>query len=128
MDADFSEFNQLARDLNDAGENIARFVDKAIKFTAVNVKKDWRQGADRSGLGLYAADIDFDMQYPRGEIIAEIGPTPGDSGGLGIVEDAPGDVKSAPQHAGRDALEANEEDFIRGLEIAIADSLGVVFE
>ena len=56
-------------------------------------------------------------------IEGEIGPTPGDSGSFGLVEDANGGVKSAPQHAGRDAARKNEADFIRGLTKAAGDIL-----
>lgn len=133
MDGDFSEFRALAADLTNAGNDIGRFVDKALKVTATNVKNDWREGAETSaGEGFteaYPRSIFFDMKYGPGGITAEIGPELGRPGGsAGFREEAPGDVLSSPTHAGRDALEANEDDFIRGLEIAIADSLGVVFE
>lgn len=123
MSDDFSEMYTLAADLTSAGGAINRFAKKAIEVTARNVKDDWRQGADRSGLGGYAGDIDYDMRYPGGAIEAEIGPTPGDSGSFGFVEEATGDVRSAPQHAGRDAVRANEDDLIRGLETAALDAI-----
>ena len=119
MADDFSELYELAADLTSAPEVAARFVKKAVEVTARNVKDDWRQGADRRGLHGYAADIDYDMKYPGGSIDAEVGPTPGDSGSFGFVEEAGGGVRSAPQHAGRDAVRAYEAYFARGLEIAI---------
>lgn len=123
MADDFSELAQLAADLTEAPHAAARFVKKAIQFTATEVKQDWRQGAERTGLSGYAASIDYDMQYPGGAIEAEIGPNLGrNQGSFGFVEDAPGGVRSAPQHAGRDAARANEDDFVRGLEIAIFDA------
>lgn len=123
MADDFSELAELAADLTDAPEVAARFVKKAIQFTATEVKQDWRQGAERTGLSGYAASIDYDLLYPGGAIEAEIGPNLGrNQGSFGFVEDAPGGVRSAPQHAGRDAVRANEDDFVRGLEIAIFDA------
>ena len=54
---------------------------------------------------------------------AEVGPHLGrNQGSFGFVEDANGGVRSAPQHAGRDALRANEADFERGLQIALFDA------
>lgn len=122
-DDDFSELYELAADLTHVPDTANRNIKKAIEVTARHIKDDWRRGADRTGLGKYAADIDYDMEYPRGAIAAEIGPTIGDSGSFGLVEEGGPGVKSAPQHAGRDAVEANEEDFLRGLEIAIYDAL-----
>lgn len=118
---DFSELAALAADLSDAPAEVVPFARKAVEVTARRVKDDWRKGADRTGLHGYAASVDYDM---KSGIAAEIGPNPEKNQGVfGLVEDANGDVKSAPQHAGRDALEANEEDFCRGLEIAVADGL-----
>lgn len=123
MADDFSELNQLAADLTRVPDKANKFVKKALEVTARNVKDDWRQGADRTGLGAYAADIDYEIKTPSGEIVAEIGPTVGDSGSFGFVEDGGGNVRSAPQHAARDAVRANEDDFVRGLEIAVFDAL-----
>lgn len=123
MADDFTELLELAADLTQVPADTARNVKKAVEVTARHVKDDWRQGAERSGLHGYAADIDYEFEFGRGEIAAVVGPTPGDAGSLGIVEDAPGDVRSAPQHAGRDAMRANEDDFERGIMLAALDSL-----
>lgn len=122
MADDFSELYQLAADLTAAPPEANRNVRKAIEVTSRHVKDGWQAGAKRTGLGGYAADIDYDVNVTASTIEGEIGPTPGDAGSLGIVEEAPGGVRSAPQHAGRDALESNEEDFIKGLEIALYDA------
>lgn len=123
MTDDFSELFALEADLRAAGPKVARNVVKALHVTAGHVKADWKQAADRTGLHAYAADIDYDLEIRPGEISAEVGPTPdGDAGGLGIVEDAPGGVRSRPQHAGRDALRANEDDFERGVLLAALDA------
>lgn len=129
MSDDFSDLYELAADLTGAPAKANRNIDKALKFTSVEIKKDWQQGAERTGLTGYAASIDFDMKYSSNEIASEIGPNLGrNQGSLGLVEDANGGVRSAPQHAGRDAMEANEADFIRGLEIAVFDATAEAIE
>lgn len=128
MADDFSELANLAADLSSVPAAANRNIKKAIEVTARTVRDDWRQGAEVSRGGgfteKYASSIFYDLKYPGGAIEAEIGPEVGRPGGsAGFLEDAPGGVMAAPQHAGRNALEANEEDFIRGLEIAIFDAL-----
>lgn len=128
MSDDFAELRELAADLTAAPEEARPFIRKALQVTAHNIKDDWRKGANRSGLSRYAADITYETKDKASEIEAEIGPTIGDSGSFGFVEDAGGGVKSAPQHAGRDAKEANEQDFVDGLELAIFDGLRAAIE
>jgi len=128
MADDFSELRELAADLTRAPAEARPFVRKALQVTAQHIKDDWRKGANRSGLARYAADITYETKEKASEIEAEIGPTIGDSGSFGFVEDAGGGVKSAPQHAGRDAMEANEDDFADGLEHAIFDGLRAAIE
>lgn len=128
MSDDFSELRSLGSDLLGAPEASRPLIRKALQVTARNIKDQWREGAYRSGLENYAADITYETSEKPAVIEAEIGPTIGDSGSFGLVEDAKGGVQSAPQHAARDALEANEEDFLNGLEIAIADGLRETIE
>lgn len=121
MSDDFSEIGALAHDIDQVvPKNMSRNVVKALQHTSVEIKKDWQQGAARTGLHGYAASIDFDIEASAQLIESEIGPNLDRNQGMfGFVEDAGGDVHSAPQHAGRDALEANEDDFYRGIEIAL---------
>lgn len=132
MADDFSELRQLEADLRSVPPVANRNVKKAIEVTARHIKDDWREGAtvSRGYAKTYAAAVDYNLKYPGGAIEAEIGPSLGKTPGAsaGFLEDAPGDVKAAPQHAGRDALEANEDDFERGLEIAIFEALGGVMD
>lgn len=122
-DDDFSELAGLAADMSKAPAAASRNILSAIKFTSVELKRDWVQGAERTGLTGYAYSVDFDVSVSADDIVSEIGPNLNrNQGSLGFVEDAPGDVRSAPQHAGRDALRANEDDFFRGLEIALFDA------
>lgn len=126
MPDDFSEIAELAADLTSVPAEANRNIKKAVEVTARNVKDDWRQGAEVSSsyAERYASSIFYDIKYPGGAIEAEIGPELGRPGGsAGFLEDAPGGVRAAPQHAGRDALEANEDDFSRGLEIAITNAV-----
>lgn len=125
FDVDFSELNKFIADLGDAPLKVIPNVRKAVEVTARHVKDDWRKGAKRSGLAKYAASVDYDMKLDTdGEISAEIGPNLSKAQGMfGLVEDAPGGVRSAPQHAGRKAAKNNEADFIAGLTKAIGDVL-----
>ncbi|GAA4762612.1 hypothetical protein [Microbacterium gilvum] len=118
-----AELYELAADLTAAPAEARKNVVKATQVSAHHIKDDWRQGAERTGLEGYAAKIDYDLEDAGTEVSAEIGPQLGGQGSLGLVEDAPGGVQSAPQHAGRDALEANENDYVRGLEIAVFDAI-----
>jgi hypothetical protein len=120
---DFSELMKLAADLEGVPAKVSPNIRKAVQVTAHNIKRDWRAAADRTGLGGYAADITYETKESRAGFEAEIGPTIGDSGSFGLVEDANGGVRSAPQHAAKDAVRKNEPDFIRGLQIAIEDIL-----
>lgn len=125
MADDFSEVVALARDLGAAPLKVIPNVRKAIEVSARHVKDDWAKGARRRGLRGYAASVDYDMKLAAdGAIGAEIGPNLGKAqGSFGFVEDAPGGVRSAPQHAGRKAAKAVEADFIEGLSKAIGDVL-----
>ena len=127
-DDDFSELYELAADLTHVPDTANRNIKKAVEVTARHIKDDWRQGAEVSrGGGFsenYSSSIFYDVKVGAGEIGAEIGPELGRPGGsAGFLEEGGPGVKSAPQHAGRDAVEANEEDFLQGLEIAIFDAL-----
>lgn len=122
--SDFSGIGDLAKDIAAVPKAAHRNVVKAIQFTSVEIKKDWQQGAARTGLQGYAASVDFDLKDSPYTVSSEIGPNLGrNQGQLGLVEDGGGDVHSAPQHAGRDALEANEDDFVRGLDIAASSAV-----
>lgn len=126
MADDFDELGQLEADLRDIPAEVYRNVNKAIEVTARHIKDDWREGATigRGYAKSYAGAISYDMQIAPEELGAEIGPvlgkTPGASAGF-LEEGGPG-VDGPPHHAGRDALEANEPDFYRGIEIAVTNA------
>lgn len=115
----------LARDLADAPRHAAPLVKKAVQVSATNIKNDWSEGAARTGLSNYAKSIDYDIIESEHGVRAEIGPNHRRrQGRFGFVEEANGDVLSDPQHAGRDALEANIDDFDAGLATALWDAAG----
>ena len=130
MADDFDELLELAKDLTDAPAEVAPFVKKALKGTAMEIKKGWTQRAEAVGSdGVpsgYAESIDFDERDTDAGPEVEIGPNPGKRGGKGGFLDEPlssGGLTHPPVHAGRAALEAAEPDFYRGLEHAVADGL-----
>lgn len=132
MADDFSEVFSLEADLRGAPAVLNRYAEKVLKVTSHDIDDDWSQGAtvSRGYAESYAAAISYTISYPSGAIEFEIGPVLGSTAGAsaGFLEDAPGNVRSAPQHAGRDALEANEPGFIRGLEIALFDATAEAVE
>lgn len=123
IEFDFSDLMKLAADLGDAPGKASQNVVKALHVTSRHIKDDWRKDANRTGLRKYAVDMSYDIETRDGAITSEIGPTPGDAGSLGLVEDANGGVRSAPQHAGRDAARKHEGDFISGVLKAVTDPL-----
>lgn len=126
MADDFSELRGLAADLSEAPNAVVPFARKAIQVTSQNIKDSWRKKASRRGLERYAADITYETEIKSRSVEGVIGPTIGDAGSFGFVEDGGSGVLSAPQHAGRDALEENEDDFVAGMENAISDALRAV--
>lgn len=127
-DFDFSELIRFEQDLGEVPVKMIPFVRKAVEVTARNIKDDWRSGIpsiESRGSRLYEASVDYEMKLnTSGEIGAEIGPNLERPGGtFGLLEDAPGGVRSAPQHAGRKAAKKNENDFAQGLLKAAEDAM-----
>ena len=125
--SDFSELIELAADLSDAPAKAGRNIAKALEVTARHIKDDWKQGAEVSSYfpKTYPAAIHYDaVEVGGGEISTEIGPELGRTKGAsaGFLEEGGGGVFAPPTHAARDAVEANESDFHRGLEIGLYDA------
>ena len=128
VEVDSSELTTLAADLTAVGAKIRPYVRKALEVTARHIRDDWREGADISTgaaiVGPYERSIFYDMKSGPTEIEAEIGPELHRPGGTaGFLEEGGAGVLVPPIHAGRDALEKNEQDFITGLEQAAIDAL-----
>lgn len=128
IDFDFSELNELSADLGQVPLRVIPNIRKAVEITARNVKDDWKAGVpsiQSRGSRLFESSIDYDLQLNSdGAISAEIGPNLDRVGGsFGLLEDAPGGVRSAPQHAGRKAAKKNEQDFMDGLAKAIEEAI-----
>lgn len=120
---DFSEVLKLAADLGEVPDNAGKNIRKAVEVTARKVKDAWK--SDVSGSSLAPGGeraISYDLKGGnaiRGsEITAEIGPELGGAGSLvGLVEY--GTPTTGPRGYGAAALERNQEDFQKGLEIAL---------
>lgn len=126
VEVDLSELNMLAADLSGAGTRVRPLVRKALQVTAHKIRDDWRANAGvdapQGFVKSYPSSITYDTRELAGSVEAEIGPEVGRAGGTaGFLEE--GTVLRPPQHAGRNALEANEDDFVKGLEIAAMDAL-----
>lgn len=120
MADDSSGLAKLARDLGEIPANSTRNLRTALEVNLRHLKDDWSQGAEATGLHDYAASIDYDIEVSGVSFKGEVGPNMGKrQGRFGFVEEGGDKVQSAPQHAGRDALEANEPDLDRGIGIAL---------
>ena len=136
MDVDFSELDKLAADLGDAPRNVGPNVVKAVEVTARKVKDEWKEQA--SGM-VHAPAFPHSISYDMGanhsffrntfggggasEVTAEIGPDKGRAqGALGNLIEF-GSRNNPPQGLGHGALQRNEGDFQRGLEIAVDDAM-----
>lgn len=124
MATDFSEFDKLSIDLTSASDEVIPFVVLATKVSSHKIRDDAREEAARSGLEAYGQSIGYDVTHRATAIRGEIGPTRGRrQSSFGFVENAGGKVRSAPQHALRDAKKANEPDYFDGIEKALADGM-----
>lgn len=127
MADDFSELAKLAADLGQVPSEAIKNVHKALEFTSINLRDDWREGATiaHGYAASYSAAISYDMKSTDSGIESDIGPVLGKTPGAsaGFLEEGGSGVDGPAHHAGRNALEANEEDFYRGLEIAITQAV-----
>lgn len=128
VDIDSSDLSRLAADLGKVPPVSGRNLRKAIEVTARHVRDDWRKNA--AGMS-HAPAFPFSITYDidgNGEssLEAEIGPDKGRAqGALGNLIEY-GSVNNSPQGLGHGALQANEADFERGINIAIDDALKAV--
>lgn len=125
MADDFAELMELAADLTEAPAEALPFVKKAMRGTAMGIKKAWREDAKVArGEGFsvaYAYSIDFDEKDTANGLEVEIGPNLGKNGGSAGFFEEGASVGAPAKHSGRKAMEANEEDFLRGIAVALYD-------
>lgn len=126
---DSSELDQLAADLGQVPENIGPFINSAVQFTSVRVKKAAAKSVSHSPRWKsIAASIDYEVSTFQGfgasVIKSEIGYNKGKgSGARGNIREfgAPGQ-NTPPSNDLLNALEANQADFEKGLNKAAADA------
>jgi hypothetical protein len=125
---DFSELSKLAADLGEVPAKTHANVRKALEVTARHVKDDWRKPLQQSEMiprGASTVSYEF-TDNPEG-VAVEIGPTYRGKGShwvgglVGYLEY--GTPSASPTGYGHAALQKNEADFIKGLEIAAGDIL-----
>ena len=123
MSFDFSDILKLSADLGEVAPDAVRNVRKAVEVTARHIKDDTRKDVAGSRLAPGGdRTISYDMKggnAVRGsEISAEIGPELRGAGSLvGLLEY--GTPTTTPRGFLAGALERNQGDFQKGLEIAL---------
>lgn len=130
MADDFSELYELAADLGEAPQNLPKYLRKALERTSNKVKKGARETVrKRKGLGHAANTIEYELDGVSGdvsEMSSEIGYKEGTkSGNLGTLIEF-GSPKLRPSHDLGNALLNNEDDFVYGIDQAVADAMGEV--
>lgn len=111
MATDFSAVERHVFDLTSAPAEARPFIRRVIQEKSEQIRDEARATAARTGLNAYGASIGYTTTEKPTSIEGEIGPTPGRrQGSFGFMEDAGGGVRSAPQHALRDAMRDNLDD------------------
>lgn len=129
---DFSELDRLAVDLQEVADNAGKFVRKAVEVSARNVKDSAQKRVKgRKHFKQAAVAIDYELKGFQGfgstVLDAEIGYNKGKPAGrLGnLIEfGAPRSGNQlAPGGELQAALHETEDDFVAGVEQAIADAM-----
>lgn len=124
---DFSDVQRLVASFGSLDGELKKNVKIAGTVTARHVKDDWKALAlaDLGGgsAQAYPFSIGYDTIETRGGIRWEVGPDKSRTQGpLGNLIEY-GSRNNSPFGQGASALEANTEDFERGIEIAAAQAL-----
>lgn len=145
IELDNSDFSKLAADLGNAPSNSGKFLRKAIEVTARNVRDTARENAKgmaHAPAFPYSITYDIGVGYDQSvgqaarsvldggisgaessTLRAEIGPDKNRrQGALGNLIEY-GSVNNPPQGIMHGALQENEDDFEKGIDIAIGDAL-----
>jgi hypothetical protein len=121
---DTSEVAQLAADLGEVAASAGGLVRKALEVSARNIKDHWRDGLPSAGHAKRlrnAVTYDLKSAALSGATVleAEIGPDKDrKQGALGNLIEF-GSINNPPQGQGQAALEANQDDFEKGLNMAL---------
>lgn len=129
IDVDYSEISRLAADLGEVPRRSSRNLRQAIEVTARHVRDAARQNA--TGMA-HAPAFPYSITYDitgsgdsgtGSTLDAEIGPDKDrPQGALGNLIEY-GSIHNPPQGIMHGALQANEADFERGIDMAVADAL-----
>jgi hypothetical protein len=130
FEVDFSDVMKLAADMGHVDETLAPLVRKAIEVTARKVKDSAKAkvAAGSSSWSGLPNTIDYDLHGTTGArlggISAEVGYNKSRGGGkLGNIREFGAPAKNrGPHNDLANALEENQDDFQRGLEIAASDA------
>jgi hypothetical protein len=118
--------DELAYDMDHAGDKVADELYPVVKRALQNIKTTWRRRA-RGSAGahgkLYPLAIDYDIARLGMRIDGEVGPQAGmPQGGMGRGFEY-GSINTAPKPDGAAAVEAEEPKFIAQAEAAVARAL-----
>lgn len=126
----FDDLNRLAADLESVPKTITPFLESALKFTSVRIKRGAARKVQRRKRFKGAAKaIDFDLKrfsgFGANVIESEIGYDKAKGGAIGSLAEfgAPGSPNAlAPGNELATTLHEEEADFIRGIERAVDDA------
>jgi hypothetical protein len=119
IEFDFSEVAALAADLGEVPKGAGVNIRKAVEVTARRVKDQWRSDVAGSSLSPGGErSIDYDVKGDGFGVTAEVGARLGGAGSL-VGWGEYGTPHVAPRGYGAGALQMNEADFQRGLEVAL---------
>jgi hypothetical protein len=125
---DFSALGSLAANLGDAPKGTEAKVRKAVEVSARNVKDTWaKKLAGSAQLPMLGRSVTYDVTGGKAiraaEITADIGPDKDrPQGPLGNFSEF-GKPGQPGRGYGLASLKETEEDYVRGIEIAVDDGL-----
>jgi hypothetical protein len=139
-DFNFDEVYGLTADLTSMPEVVNRKVEQAIQQVGIRTKESWAKDARRGPRGSqYAPTIDYEARefgaFGQGQFTVDIGPNLTRYGGrtgkgglvpsFGFLDDpqSAGGVNTPPSRARPRAEKFGQEDLVKGIEIAIEQSL-----
>lgn len=119
VSSDFSELTRLAADLGEVADDAGPNIRTAVVVTSLKVKKDWQEPLKGSRtLPALPYALGFDVTSDGHEIHSEIGfDKARNQGPLGNISEY-GSPSITGRGFGIAAIEANQEDFVHGLDLA----------